>query len=79
MKIMRTYIQGVLQYGIPPKFYMGLIKVSTSRGSDKKILDKMLKVFAEADLIGQYGAKEDALDEDYFPYVCNELTSPSFI
>ena len=26
-----------------------------------------------------YGAKEDAQDEDFFPYICNNLTSPMFL
>jgi hypothetical protein len=26
LKIMRTYVDGVLRFGIPPKFYLGIIK-----------------------------------------------------
>ena len=48
LKIMRTYIDGVLRYGIPPKFYMGILK--PAKGQDKKIMDKMLKIFAEEHL-----------------------------
>jgi hypothetical protein len=28
---------------------------------------------------GMYGAKTDANDEDFFPYISNPLTSPSFL
>jgi len=77
LKIMRTYIDGVLRYGIPPKFYMGIMK--PAKGQDKKIMDKMLKIFAEEHLMEMYGVKEDAQDEDFFPYVCNQLTSPTFL
>lgn len=45
LKIMRTFIDGVLSFGIPPKFYMGIIK--PHRGQDKKILDSMMKTFGE--------------------------------
>ena len=26
LKVMRTYIDGVLRFGIPPKFYIGIMK-----------------------------------------------------
>ena len=58
LKIMRTYIDGVLRYGIPPKFYMGILK--PGKGQEKKIMDKMLKIFAEDHLAEMYGQKEDA-------------------
>ena len=77
LKIMRTYIDGVLRYGIPPKFYMGILK--PAKGQDKKIMDKMLKIFAEEHLMEMYGQKEDAQDEDFFPYVCNQLTNPAIL
>jgi len=34
---MRTYIDGVLRFGIPPKFFLGVIKPS-GKGNDAKIL-----------------------------------------
>ena len=37
LKIMRTFIDGVLSFGIPPKFYLGIIK--PNKGADKKIMD----------------------------------------
>jgi len=74
---MRTYIDGVLRYGIPPVFYMGILKPNV--GQDKKIMDKMLKTFEEAHLKEMYGAKEDANDEDFFPYVMIPLASPQFL
>ena len=36
----------------------------------------MLKMFSEEHLAEMYGAKEDAQDEDFFPYVLVPLTSP---
>jgi hypothetical protein len=45
---MRTYIDGVLRYGIPPVFYMGILE--PRRGQEKKIMDKMLKTFSEEHL-----------------------------
>jgi hypothetical protein len=37
------------------------------------------KEFAEEHLKDMYGAKQDANDEDFFPYVSNPLTSPNFL
>lgn len=74
MKIMRTFVDGVLRFGIPPKFFMGIIK--PSRNSDQKIMAKLTEVFAEEHLKDMYGQKEDAQDEDFFPYVSNTLSSP---
>ena len=42
-------------------------------------MDRMLKAFSEAHLEEMYGAKEDAQDEDFFPYVSIELKSPMFL
>lgn len=67
----------MLRYGIPPVFYMGILQ--PNKGQDKKIQDKMLRTFSEAHLAEMYGAKEDAQDEDFFPYVLVPLTSPQFL
>lgn len=77
LKIMRTYVDGVLRFGIPPKFYLGIIAPNPRQ--DAKIMQKLHDVFAEDHLKEMYGAKEDAQDEDFFPYVSNQLTSPSFL
>jgi len=75
LKVMRTYIDGVLRFGIPPKFFLGVIK-SNSKAFDSKILLKLEDAFAEEHMKGMYGAKTDANDEDFFPYISNPLTSP---
>lgn len=54
---------------------MGILK--PGKGQDKKIMDKMLKVFAEEHLEEMYGAKEEGQDEDFFPYVSNPLNCPA--
>jgi len=77
LKIMRTFIDGVLRFGIPPKFFMGIVKPAAK--SDGKIMNKLTTTFAEEHLKEMYGQKEDAQDEDFFPYVSNTLTSPSFL
>jgi V-type H+-transporting ATPase subunit C len=77
LKIMRTYVDGVLRFGIPPKFYLGII--SPNPRQDAKIMQKLSDTFAEEHLKEMYGAKEDAQDEDFFPYVSNQLTSPTFL
>jgi V-type H+-transporting ATPase subunit C len=35
LKIMRTYIDGVLRFGIPPEFLMGVIKPENSKAEEK--------------------------------------------
>ena len=72
LKIMRVFIEGVLRFGIPPKFYMGIIK--PGRAQEKKIIDRLLTSFSEEHLKEMYGQKEDALDEDFYPYVINQIT-----
>ena len=42
-------------------------------------MQKLTTTFAEEHLKDMYGAKEDANDEDFFPYVSNTLNSPSFL
>ena len=77
LKIMRTYIDGVLRFGIPPRFFLGIIK--PTKNMDNKIMQKLTDTFAEEHLREMYGQKEDAQDEDFFPYVSNTLTSPMFL
>lgn len=71
LKIMRTFIEGVLRYGIPPAFVLGVIK------PNKMYIDKIKKnledEFKEAHLAQYYGAKEETQDEDFFPYIMNVL------
>ena len=41
---MRTYIDGVLRFGIPPKFFLGSIK-SNNKNYDAKILQRLEDAF----------------------------------
>lgn len=74
---MRTFVDGVLRFNIPPKFFMGIIK--PGKNTDAKIMAKLTEVFAEEHLKDMYGQKEDAQDEDFFPYISNTLSSPQFL
>ena len=74
---MRTFIDGVLRFSIPPKFCIGII--APAKGCDDKIKVRLTESFAEDDLKEMYGEKEDAQDEDFFPYIMNTLTSPSHL
>ena len=74
MKIMRTFIDGVLRFGIPPAFLMGFIK--TQKNNEEKIKSRLTDAFAEEHLKDMYGQKEEAQDEDFFPYIMSTLTSP---
>ena len=75
---MRVYIDGVLRFGIPPKFYIGIIQ--PSKGKDNNILTALTKLFAEDGMHEMYGSKEDAGDtEDFFPFVQVQLNAPLFL
>jgi len=78
LKVVRAYIDGVLRFGIPPKFYIGI--VMPRKGTEKSILNDMTDVLAEPAMKEMYGEKQDANDnEDYWPFVCVNLTSPNFM
>ncbi len=78
LKVMRTYIDAVLRFGIPPKFFLGVIE--PGKGKDKAIVDAMIKQFADPSMQEMYGSKEDVGDqEDFFPFVLTNLTAPSFL
>lgn len=78
LKVVRAYIDGVLRFGIPPKFYIGL--VLPRKGAEKAILNDMCGVLSDDSMRDMYGEKTDANDnEDYWPFVCVHLTSPNFM
>jgi hypothetical protein len=56
---MRVYIDGVLRFGIPPEFLMGIIKPTDSK-AEEKIKAKLTEEFSEAHLKEMYGQKEEA-------------------
>ena len=78
LKVMRAFIDGVLRFGIPPRFYIGIVR--PNRGLDKVVLQKLNESFEDPAMKGMYGAKEDANDtEDFFSFVSIPLTSPLFL
>jgi len=77
LKIMRTYIDGVLRFGIPPIFLLGIIK--PVKNMDAKIMSRLTDTFSEEHLKEMYGQKEEAQDEDFFPYISNPLTCPLYL
>lgn len=73
LKVMRVYIDGVLRFGIPPTFNMLTIK-SLAHANDKKIMDAMLKRFADPTQLEMYGSKEEIQDsEDFYPFVVTHI------
>ena len=79
LKIMRVFIDAVLRFGLPKesKFFMCIIKPSNN--NDKNIMKKLTEEFAEEHLKDYYGEKQEAQDEDFFPYVLTQLSSPLFL
>jgi hypothetical protein len=55
---MRTFIDGVLRFGIPPTFLMGFIK--PAKNCDEKIKVRLTDAFSEEHLKEMYGQKEEA-------------------
>jgi len=63
-KVIRAYIDGVLRFGIPPRFFMGV--VMTAKGNDKKVLNELMKVTAEKGLEEMYGEKSTGTTDAQF-------------
>lgn len=61
-KVIRAYIDGVLRFGIPPKFFLGV--VMPNKGMETKALIEMMKVLAEPGLEEMYGARNQAEQND---------------
>lgn len=75
---MRAFIDGVLRFGIPPRFYIGILK--PARGYEKQVLMRLSDTFADETMKDMYGTKEETNDtEDFFPFVNIPLTSPLFL
>ena len=55
-KVIRAYIEGVLRFGIPPRFWMGVI--CPKKGHEKSILSDMSDILAEEGLKEMYGEKD---------------------
>lgn len=77
LKIMRVFIDGVLRFGIPPKFFMCIMRCEKDK--DSKIMKALSDNFAEEHLKDMYGEKTDNQDEDFFPYIASKLESPKFM
>lgn len=75
LKVVRIYIDSILRFGIPPKFYTGLIRAD--RGKDKGIIKALSDLFVDDSMREFYGSKEDAGDgEDYYPFSLVTLSVP---
>lgn len=78
LKVMRAYIDGVLRFGIPPNFFLGVVR--PAKGKEKSVLSQMMEIFADPTMKDMYGTKEDLNDtEDFFPFVNIQMTSPMFL
>lgn len=78
LKVMRAFIDGVLRFGIPPRFYIGILK--PGKGYEKTVMQRLCETFADEAMKDMYGSKEDTQDtEDFFPFVNIPLTSPLFL
>jgi hypothetical protein len=81
-KVIRAYIEGVLRFGIPPKFWMGVICPRKGNNEDKKLLKEISDILADSNLKDMYGEKDQALTqdaEDFWPFVSVNLNLPRHI
>ncbi len=78
LKVIRAYIDGVLRFGIPPRFYLGV--VFPKAGAERSVLQDLTAALAEESMREMYGEKLDASEaDDFWPFVCIGLTSPAFL
>jgi len=79
-KVIRAYIDGVLRFGIPPKFWLGI--VMPRKGAEKTIQWEMMHVLADEGLKEMYGEKnanEQNDADDFWPFVSVPLSTPEHI
>ena len=79
-KVIRAYIDGVLRFGIPPKFWLGI--VMPRKGAEKSIQWDMMNVLADEGLKEMYGEKnanEQNDADDFWPFVSVPLSTPEHI
>jgi hypothetical protein len=79
--VLRAFIDGVLRFGIPPQFFIGIVEAN--KGCEKGVLASLNEKFDDKTLAGMYGnsgGKDDgAADighDDFFSFVSIPLTSP---
>ena len=78
LKVIRAYVDGVLRFGIPPKFYMGTL--FPKPGAERHVLQELTSLLAEESMKEMYGEKIDASEaDDFWPFVCISLSSPAFL
>lgn len=77
LKVLRAFIDGVLRFGIPPRFYIGAVEAN--KGQEKVLLGELNKKFDDTSLAGMYGGagKDDAdTHDDFYSFVSIPLTTP---
>ena len=78
LKTMRSYIDGVLRFGIPPKFLLTVVNIKS--GYEKKLLKGMTDLFVSGKERDMYGSKEEIGDtEDFYPFVYIPISHTSYI
>lgn len=81
LKVMRAFIDGVLRFGIPPRFALAVIQ--PNKGMEKQVLANLNNRFTDQALAGLYGSgggKDEAGgDDDFYQFVSIPLTSPMFL
>ncbi|TNV74115.1 hypothetical protein FGO68_gene17105 [Halteria grandinella] len=80
LKVLRAFIDGVLRFGIPPQFFIGIVEAN--KGCEKGVLASLNEKFDDKTLAGMYGnsGKDDGAGDighdDFFSFVSIPLTSP---
>jgi V-type H+-transporting ATPase subunit C len=77
LKVMRAFIDGVLRFGIPPRFALAI--VHPQKGQEKNVIAQLNQRFNDASLAGLYGKDEGGLEDDFFSFVSVPMTSPMFL
>lgn len=76
LKVLRAFIDGVLRFGIPPKFFIGSIEAN--KGQEKHLLAELNRKFDDTSLAGMYGGagKEEDSHDEFYSFVSIPLTTP---
>jgi hypothetical protein len=80
LKVLRAFIDGVLRFGIPPQFFIGIVEAN--KGQEKQVIAVLNECFDDKSLKGMYGStsgKDDGagdINDDFFSFVSIPLTSP---
>ena len=90
LKVIRAFIDGVLRFGIPPRFCIAIVQ--PNKGQEKHLLAALNTTFEDEQFSGMFGASSQDKDtgsgggagligesEDFFSFVSITLSTPTVL